>query len=135
MAIRKSRAAFHSSLCFSFKDQISLNPLTSLKLYKSVILPTFLYGCEVWNNMSTSTLKSIEVFHHYCLKKIQFLPKTTRSAMCQTLLGVGSLLSEVDKRKIMFSIKLHFIRGLFNEADLSKKIVSSSTQNFRLIIS
>ena len=54
MAIRKSRAAFHSSLGFSFKDQISLNPLTSLKLYKSVILPTFLYGSEVWNNMSTS---------------------------------------------------------------------------------
>ena len=53
--------------------------------------------------------------------------------MFQTLLGVGSLLSEVDKRKIMFFHKIaFFISGLLNEADLSRKIVSSSTQNFRL---
>ena len=56
----------------------------------------------MWHNMSMSALQSAEVFHHYCLNKIQFLPKNTRSAMCQTLLGVGSLLSEIDKRKLMF---------------------------------
>ena len=48
------------------------HPLTSLKLYKSVILPAFLYGCGVWNNMRTSTLKSIEMLHHYCLKRYNF---------------------------------------------------------------
>ena len=30
VAVRKGRAAFHLSLGFSFRDQISLNPITSL---------------------------------------------------------------------------------------------------------
>ena len=68
--------------------------------------------------MSMSALQSAEVFHHYCLKKIQFLPKNTRSAMCQTLLGVGSLLSEIDKRKLMFFHKI----TLLSEDSLSKQI-------------
>ena len=62
--------------------------------------------------MSTSTVKSVEVFHHYCLKKIQFLPVTAWSAMCETLLGVGTLLTEIDKRKLMFfhNIRYHLFQ-------------------------
>ena len=68
--------------------------------------------------MSTSTVKSLEAFHHYCLKKIQFLPVTTRSAMCQNLLGVVSLLTKIDNRKLMF---FHKITSLL-EGSLSKQI-------------
>ena len=105
-AVRKGRAAFHSALGFSFKKQMLLSPVTSLRLYKSVVQPTFLYGCEMWSNMSSSSMKAIEVFHRYCIKKIQHLPVTTRTAMCQTLLGVGSLIGDVDKRKLMFFHKI-----------------------------
>ena len=105
-AVRKGRAAFHSALGFSFKEQMLLSPVTSLRLYKSVVQPTFLYGCEIWSNMSSSSMKAIEVFHRYCIKKIQHLPVTTRTAMCQTLLGVGSLIGDVDKRKLMFFHKI-----------------------------
>ena len=102
-AVRKGTAAFHSALGFSLREQMLLSPAISLRLYKSMIQPTFLYGCEMWSNTSSSSMKAIEVIHQYCIKKIQHLPVTTRTAMCQTLLGVGSLIGDVDKRKHVFS--------------------------------
>ena len=117
-AVRKGRAAFHSALGFSFKEQMLLSPVTSLRLYKSVVQPTFVYGCEMWSNMSLSSMKAIEVFHRYCIKKFQHLPVTIRTAMCQTLLGVGSLIGDVDKKKLMF---FHRILSLPERA-LTKQI-------------
>ena len=51
-------------------------------------------------------------------EKDTFFTKNTRSTMCQTLLGVGSLLSEIDKRKLMFFHKI----TLLSEDSLSKQI-------------
>ena len=45
-ACQRGRAAFHSTFGFAFKTQISINPSSSLKLYRSVVQPAFLYGCE-----------------------------------------------------------------------------------------
>ena len=117
-ACQRGRAAFHSTFGFASKTQISINPSSSLKLYRSVVQPAFLYGCEMWHNMTQTKMKEIEVFHHFCLKKIQYLPTNTRSAMCQSLLGVGSLVGEIDKRKLLF---FHKITNL-PDTSLTKKI-------------
>lgn len=117
-ACRKGKMSFHSALSFCDKDSISINPLTSLKLYKSVVQSTFLYGCELWNNLTQTNIKEIEKFHHYCLKKIQYLPVHTRSAMTEALLGLGSLNSEIEKRKLLFFHKI----SKMTETCMTKKI-------------
>lgn len=81
--------------------------MTSLKLYKSVVQSTFLYGCELWNNLTQTKIKDIEKFHHYCLKKIQYLPGNTRSVMCESLLGVCPLNSPKSAWKRVTQNAIH----------------------------
>ena len=42
---------------------------TKLQLYKTLVLPVFLYGSETWK-MNKGDNKMIDVFHHKCLRKI-----------------------------------------------------------------
>ena len=118
-ACRRGRAAFYSTFGLASKTQISINSSSSLKLYRSVVQPASLYDCEMWHNMTQTKMKEIVVYHHYCLKKMLYLPTNTRSVMFQSLLGVGSLVREIDKRKLFFFF--HKITNL-TDTSLSKKI-------------
>jgi hypothetical protein len=40
-----------------------LNPITLSHLYKSVVLPTVIYGCELWNKLSTSDCQCFSTFY------------------------------------------------------------------------
>ena len=83
-----------------------VNPLVNTTLYKRVVLPSFLYGCETWTNLRQVDIMNINKFQHYAAKLIRNFRKQTRSDMCESLLGLPRLCSEVDKRKLMFFQKL-----------------------------
>lgn len=40
----------------------SVNPLTLTKLYKSVVLPSVLYGCELWNSLNQTDFRILQSF-------------------------------------------------------------------------
>lgn len=42
---------------------------TKLRLYKTLVVPVLLYGCETWN-MNKGDDKALDVFHNKCLRKI-----------------------------------------------------------------
>ncbi len=86
-----------------------LNPLTSTKLYKKIIVPTTLYGCELWNDVTQSDINTITRHQHKIVKKIQGFPVRTRSDICESMLGLQRLSAEIDKRKLVF---LHKIMSL-----------------------
>ena len=99
-ACRKGRAALHRLLGLSAAIQSPrLNPLTLTKLYKSIVIPSALYGCETWSHLTLHDLNELEKFQHFCVKKIQCLPWQTRSYMCESLLGLPKLSLEIDKFK------------------------------------
>ena len=50
-----------------------LNPICLSKIYKSIVLPRALYGCELWNYLTSSNLVKIERAHRFCVKYIQKL--------------------------------------------------------------
>jgi hypothetical protein len=85
-----------------------LNPITLSHLYKSVVLPTVLYGCELWNNLSTSDCQRLNVFQHSICntKNAQNLPTATRSDICESLFNVITIISEIDVRKLLFLVRL-----------------------------
>ncbi len=56
-----------------------LNPITSLKLYKSIVLPRALFGCELWNAICVTNMRKLETIHHFCLKYMQGFRNRTRS--------------------------------------------------------
>ena len=78
------------------------NPSTAMKLYRSCVLPRALFGCELWNDMTDTVHKKLEVAHHFCLKRAQGLPFTTRSDMVLGLVGATSLHAYIDSQKLLF---------------------------------
>lgn len=79
-----------------------LNPITGAKLYTSTVLPRAFFGCELWYNIKQSDLRHLETTHHFCLKRIQNLPKLTRSDMVKGMLGFTSIEAYIDMQKLSF---------------------------------
>ena len=84
--LSKARNAFRSLNAVWRSSQYSIK--TKLKLYKSCVLSTFLYGSEYWQ-MTEHDLAKLSSFHMTCLRKIQpiFWPRTISNhdllAQCQ----------------------------------------------------
>ena len=57
-------------------------PLTAKLIYKSIVLPKSLYGCEVWSQLSPTQLSPLERAHRFCgvffFKLFRFLQAVTR---------------------------------------------------------
>ena len=74
-----------------------LSPLTSTSLYQKIIMPCALYGSELWNNMTQSDINTINRLQHFIVKTIQGFPIRTRSDICESMLGLNRLSSEVEQ--------------------------------------
>jgi len=68
-ACRRLRGTFLSK-CNSGIHAENLNPLTSRTIYKSVVIPKALYGCEMWSYLSNTDIAKLEWAHRFCLKCI-----------------------------------------------------------------
>lgn len=79
-----------------------VNPLTMSHLYKTVICPSVLYGCKLWNAI-TKEDRRLTTFQPDICKVILILPKQTRSNICEQLLNLTPIMSEIDPRKLLFS--------------------------------
>ncbi len=79
-----------------------LNPLTALKLYKSIVLPRALFGCDLWSDIPVHSMRKLEVIHHFCLKYMQGFRKRTRSDAVLGMLGETSIESFIDLQKLNF---------------------------------
>ena len=77
-------------------------PLTAKHIYKSIVLPKSLYGCEVWSQLSPTQLSSLERAHCFCAKFMQSLPRNTDTDVTLSLLGLNSIEVEIDYRKMVF---------------------------------
>ena len=101
----KARHAFYSIVSQGVHPY-GLNPLVSVSLYSKIVVPTALYGAELWNNLTANDVTSINRFQHFVVKNIQGFPSRTRSDMAESMLGLHKLISEVNKRKLMFLYKI-----------------------------
>ena len=97
-----------------------LLPPTSMKIYKSVVLPRALYGCELWSSPATCHISQLEKAHRFCIKYIQNLPVYTRTDICLSMVGAYPIEFDIDYRKLLFLGQLcrlftgHFCKQLFN---------------------
>ncbi|VDI82238.1 Hypothetical predicted protein [Mytilus galloprovincialis] len=83
-----------------------LNPLTVCSLYNKIVIPSVLYGCELWNGLKMKDITSLETFQHFIVKHIQGLSRRTRSDMCESMINLERLPVLVEKRKLTFLCKL-----------------------------
>ena len=96
----------------------ALNPVYTANLYKKIIIPSILYGCELWNGMSLSDKSILLRTQHDIVKKLQGFPTRTRSDICESMVGLTTIETEIEIRKLLF---LHTILNLPSEA-LSRQI-------------
>ena len=76
---------------------------------KKIVIPSILYGSEVWNNISKAETDQINRTQRRIVKKIQGFPLRTRTDICESMLGLHPLYAEIIKQKLMF---LHKIMSL-----------------------
>ena len=76
-----------------------LHPYTSLKMYRSIVLPKALYGSEMLCSMTDTDVLKIERYHRFCIKYMQRLPSRSRTAIILGLLGQSPIHFNIDKRK------------------------------------
>ena len=99
-ACRKLRGTFVSIVEVGLHPH-SMNPITGRKNYERIVLPSALYGCLLWSDLTRTEIKMLETAHKFCLKCIQGLHPNTRTATCLALLCIGSIESLVDMRKLL----------------------------------
>ena len=67
---------------------ININPKTAESLYKHIVMPIILYGCEKWTNIQQEDINSLHQLKHLATKVFLKLPLRTRSDMCESILGM-----------------------------------------------
>ena len=114
---QKAKNAYYAISGMGVRSQ-GLNQVTAASIYKRIVMPVALYGSELWNDMTKTDITTLNRLQHFVAKTIQGFHKRTRSDMCESMLGLFRLSSEVDKRKLQF---LHKILSLPNHT-ISKQI-------------
>lgn len=81
------------------------------------MLPSALYGCELWNCISSSNLQKLNVVYHFVCKNSLNLPKFCRSDICELFFGVLPIEAEIKEdcvayippssQKKIFAIRLY----------------------------
>lgn len=87
----------------------NVNPLAMSHLYKTVVRPSVLYGCELWNAIPQEDVRCLNTLLHGICKVILNLPKQTRSDMCEQLLNLTQIMTEIEAKKLLFFGKLCII--------------------------
>ncbi len=70
--------------------------------YKTVFLPTLLYGAEVWSNLIENNRKKLASIQLQFLKRILQVPRSTCNSVTFLELGVLPVIFEIHKRKLTF---------------------------------
>lgn len=98
-ACNKGRNSYFalSDLCSQF-----LNLRTLTRLYKTIVLPSVLYECELWNNLSFKDRNQLNTFQQFICKNSLNLPKLSRSDMCEPYFDVLLICAEIDVRTLLF---------------------------------
>ena len=60
----------------------------------------------MWYNMTVKNIQILNKFQHFIVKRILDLKTSTRSDMCQSIVGLHPIVSYIDKRKLFFLQKL-----------------------------
>ena len=102
-----------------------LSPITSFKIYKSIVMPRALFGCEMLQSLSDRDNLNVNRSRGLCLKQIQGLKSRWRTDIVLGLLGVLPLQTEIDKRKLTFLGQLCPL-----ERDCQQKSIISSAFMF-----
>ena len=83
-----------------------LSPITCSTLWQRMLIPSMLYGCEVWGKLTKKESNSLELVQKRIGKHIQGLCRRTHDEIVRGLLGWITIAGITDKCKLNFVYKL-----------------------------
>ncbi|XP_053398165.1 uncharacterized protein LOC128556626 [Mercenaria mercenaria] len=81
---------------------VALNPITSRTIYRSIVIPKSLYGCELWNMYSKTDMLKLERAHRFCLKFMQQLRQNISTDFSLSVINLSSIEAMIDFKKLQF---------------------------------
>lgn len=94
---KKATGALYQSMGAGMYGRNGLNPVYIRRIWNSIVIPTLLYGTELWS-MTDKEMSQLETWQTKKLKQLQDLPERTGSPAALALIGVLPIQAEVDKR-------------------------------------
>ena len=98
--------SYLGSLMSTGFHSLGLSPITNAILWKRLCIPSMLFGCETWGNLSKREYYMFEKAQRSIAKHIQGLTRRTHNEIVLGLLGWHTIQSTIDKCKCMFVCKL-----------------------------
>ena len=83
-----------------------LSPVTCSTIWQRMIIPSMLYGCEVWGEIPKNEMNSLETVQTRVGKHIQGLHRRTHNEIVRGLLGWSKITGTIDLCKLNFVYKL-----------------------------
>ena len=83
-----------------------LSPTTCATIWKGMLVPSMLYGCEVWGHIPIKEQQIFESVQNRIARHIQGLHKRTHREIVRGLLGWHTIAGTVDQCKLNFIYRL-----------------------------
>lgn len=79
-----------------------MNPIQSCKMWKTVVAPAVLYGCELWTDISKKSLENLEILQRFAARRIQGFDQQSPSACTIYSLCLIKMEKTVQKLQLLF---------------------------------
>ena len=88
-----------------------LSPTTCCFLWQRVCLSSMLFSCEVWGHLLKHQISDLEKVQKCVAKRIQGFHWRTHDEIARGMLGMYTMESYIDKKKLMYVHKLATLNG------------------------
>lgn len=89
----------------------SLKPETAILIYKTILRPLLMYGCEVWGAASCTKRKKLQTFQNKVLRIAVDAPWYIRNSQLHRELQVETIDDFIKKRYMKFHSQLSAVKG------------------------
>lgn len=98
-AANKARQLIHSLKDIGLNTN-GLNPLSSVIVWQRVILPSALYGCELWGQLARQDTETLERTQRHFARYVQGIDKRSPIESTTSTLGLLLICSYIHKQRL-----------------------------------
>ena len=79
-----------------------LDPVCCTKVWRHVIIPSVLYGCELWSAIHPNEIEELEKLQRFFARSVQNFHVRSPVAVTTQTLGLWSMEGVIDKSKLLY---------------------------------
>lgn len=104
-AAKNMRSKFIATVGHGIRPS-GMNPLTAYKILHKVVLPSVMFGCELWTSLTSKEYDKLEKSYRFCLKFALGTHMRTHTFMVHSLMGAGTIKEYIHQKQLSFLRRL-----------------------------